>query len=215
MGLQKRKLHALIVDDETAVHGYAIKAFRGFDQTHAFSVREARLAFVQQEPENRFSIVSCDINMPRGQPDGLELMKWFHALNPELPIICHSDDPVHARQLSFATFVEKCHSEDEVFNADEAFLRAAVLDILFGKQSFWEEIVAARNGRPLSQEPVFIPDCLRQFLEAAKTDPRKYLGDVFRFARAGPEYLDRKLLIEVIRQVILKAPEFNFLSVLQ
>ena len=196
----------LIADDKQRVHEQASRALKDFQLLHAYNPEEAKQIINEQQrvygSTKPIDLLISDINMPSDDPTGIELMTWFHETFPNIPIICHSDDRRQAEKVPFTIFVEKAYDSDDRFSADEAFLRAAVLDIFSGKHSFDEEIKKARElGLRDSIDDLKLPKILTRYVGyAKKPTPGGYdINAIFVFARAG--YIDKKILVEILRYV--------------
>lgn len=198
--LQKR---VLIVDDHKRIHRYAVYAFRDFQRWHALSPSQARNITARQQKEHDakkpFDLLSCDINMSekgRYGPVGIGFMIRFHKAFPDIPIICHSDDAFNVRAVSFVRFVMKTNFISEDFNVNEALLRAAALDLVFGEQDFGEQIKRAQAlGARTDIDDLAIPAILRGYIKSLKGTA--HILDVLALARSG--YIDDATLTEFIR----------------
>ncbi len=219
MATTKRTHRVLIVDDMQKIHDYAARAFRDFQRWNAYSPEEAKILITEEQTRydarRPFDLLSSDINMPNF-PNGLELMRWFHESFPDIPIICHSDDNANATKVPFAKFVEKTYVNDTTFNVDEALLRAAALNALFGKQDFGELVRQAQiSGARDTIEDLGLPSPLRCYVKALRETLRSLaalmrhsklpireemmLSDVLALARSG--YVDDRAIVEIIRYV--------------
>lgn len=83
MGLVKKSLHALVIDDEPQVSGFIADVLRG----DGWTVSEARTAAegIAKLQEQDWSIVLCDVVL--GGPDGYSVLKLFSEIRPSTPFI--------------------------------------------------------------------------------------------------------------------------------
>lgn len=174
------KKRVLVVNDSPNVEKYARRALRrDFYVWHAYSPEEAS-SVIDAEGQNGhnkkpFDLLVCDINMPQGNPTGLDFMTKFHLRFRDIPIICHSDDRKKARRVPFATFVERTQIseclDDRRFHADEAFLLATALitlNITRGVSLIAAREAAKRLPARYSIEDLNLPVTIIEFIDRIK-----------------------------------------------